>query len=91
MRTKKMITDNLSVRITVPIEKQDHNWSDIMARTEAAEKEAARLQKKLRYWWSKQTTKPFILVVTAGNKVMDKMEMTFLIDLTQLGLSLIHI
>lgn len=57
-----------------------------MARTEAAEKEAARLQKKLRYWWSKQTTKPFILVVTAGNKVMDKMEMTFLIDLTQLGL-----
>lgn len=75
-------TNNVTVKVSVYANLE----ASLADRLEEQDNIAAKLQKRLKDWWKKQTTKSFILVVDYGN--LDKLKNTYSykIELTQLNL-----
>ena len=88
-KKKVKIIDNIDVNIEVPIEpiipKAD-DWKEYDDRMEEYKKITATLQKKLRSWWSGETTSRFILVCTQNNKKKLDDKYSVKVELTQLNL-----
>lgn len=74
--------DNIEISVTYCA---DYNL-EIAERNEEERMIASKIQKAIRSWWSKQTDKKHIIVVTAGNVVDGTGEFPFRVELTQLGL-----
>ena len=72
--------------ITVKVSTNANLDMDLQDRLYLQEKVAAKLQKRLKSWWSKQTNKRFILVVDYGNLDKGKNTLSYKIQLTQLNL-----
>jgi hypothetical protein len=72
--------NNVTVKLWLPIPDMEEYDEQLKEN----ERRATELQKQMRKGWVHETTKDFILIVTAGNKYKDKIG--YIVDLYQLNM-----